>query len=186
MPLPPSECRFYELVVTYDACIADEISIKVGANCSSSLIDPTQGYTGTYGNYSCANEATSTIGFIPQESGLQINLLSQPADPISLCANETYEVEIKNTKTGTVYDIEFDITIPSDGIQFVPNTFYFSYPYDAVTPTQVSDPVFVGTSANGNVYRFNLKRFKFQFRHRQWLNWSTRNQSCRQPCLLAF
>ena len=153
MPLTPSECRFYEIEVTYTNCTADQIDVRVGANCSNNLIDPDQGYTG---GYTCTNESSSTLSFIPQESGLQINLLSQPPDPIPLCSNETYELEIKNTKTGAVYDIEFDITLPSEGIEFVTSSFEFSYPYDEVSPTAVIDPIYIETNANGDVYRFQL------------------------------
>ncbi|MGB0930166.1 MAG: hypothetical protein ACPGVB_05290, partial [Chitinophagales bacterium] len=156
MPFTPSECRFYELIVSYSNCSPDGVEVTVGGNCGSNLIDPDQGYTGTFGTYSCANQAAASLSFIPQEAGIQINLLTLPEDPIDLCADETYELEIKNTKTGTVYDPILEITLPTPGISFVSGSFEFAYPYDDATPATVADPVFVGSTAQGDVYRFNL------------------------------
>lgn len=154
-PFTPLTCRYYEVNATYNSCVQDQVTVKMAGNCGDPLIDPLTGYTGNFGTYNCLNEVSTVLDLFPQDPSLQINLLTQPSPPNNLCSPLEYVLELKNVAKGYLYDIDFDIFLPADGLEFVPGSFMLEYPI-GTGYTAIAAPNFVGTSAQGDQYNYFL------------------------------
>ncbi|MEO1408455.1 MAG: gliding motility-associated C-terminal domain-containing protein [Bacteroidota bacterium] len=85
---------------------------------------------------------------------IDADLIDEPDDDITLCDVNTIEILVKNTQRGNVFDVTTDLILPLQGASLVPGSVEIAYPADAAYQAALADPVLVGTSNKGNIYRY--------------------------------
>ncbi len=128
--IPGGDCKTIRLVASYSSCAADSLSLELGWDCidyPTNLTDLNQCDIPTF---------LSVVPLDAQMAATLTNLAATPINPampatgnynentIVMCEPFPVEFTIISSGPGTIYDINFDITIPGfgAGLEYVPNS----------------------------------------------------------------
>jgi len=144
------DCRMFRITAEYSTCEIDKAIVRFNWNCADDFTGPDNFL------YGCEpSEEIVELSLYPQESAIQANL-TDLSDTIALCEDGFFEIEFKNVKKGNVYDIVFQIIVPFNGVDFVPNSFEIAYPISAAYTPIGFNPTVVDTLQYGFVYQYDM------------------------------
>ncbi|MBK8443017.1 MAG: hypothetical protein IPL35_06215 [Sphingobacteriales bacterium] len=142
-------CREIELSATYSTCVLDTIDVKSGWDCNAANFINPDADGGCFGI-----QIPAQLQLQPEPTSIQASLVTY-SDTIAVCDEAYFEVEFKNVSLGTVYDVNFDVVIPLQGAEIIPNSIEFAYTTEAPwIPLNLTNLQPIESTILGNVYRF--------------------------------
>jgi len=139
-------CRLFELRATFSSCESTEFEVFAHHYCDAypaSISDLVSECN--------ANIPSMQLALNPQAANLQINLISSPPSPVSLCEPLVYELKILNAGIGTALQLSVMLELPEIGTNILNGVSEFRIGNAPYAP--LSDPVRIpGT----NRYAWNL------------------------------
>lgn len=128
-----STSKSYTITANYGSCSLDTLYVYAGWNCG--------GYPASIGDYPCALD-TFLLKVDPKPGNAQLNVNSTPANPVTICTDLTYDLQVSSVQMANVEDIVIDIIHPGGGIDFVTGSAELEYPLNSGYAT-ISDPASV-------------------------------------------
>ena len=103
-------CRLFELRATFNNCEKTEFEVFAHHYCDAY---PTS--IQTLASECNANAPSMLLALDPQAANLQVNLVSSPPSPVSLCEPLAYELKILNAGIGTALQLFVALELPEIG-----------------------------------------------------------------------
>ncbi len=145
---PGDICNTYVVTASFNECGTFPLVARTGWNCTE--FDDVDW---TPLDYAPCSEDTVNLSVTTLQGALDAEVLSQPTDSVQLCDTLTYEILVRNTDLGNVYDMNNQFFLPLLGLDFVPNSFEAAYtPSNTFVP--ISDPTLLSITPRGESYQF--------------------------------
>ena len=140
----------YTICAEANGCDTSKLVVKSGYGCS--------GYPSSINDYDCPMETTLTG--IPLKSEVQVEVLEEPALPVTLCENHSIKVKISSAQAAYLDNPVLDIIVPQgSGIS---GDITVEYPsgsgnIEVVTPVITGSVYKINIENHSNVSQYGLK-----------------------------
>ncbi len=142
-------CNEYLITASVDRCGLFPFVVRSGWNCTA--YDEADW---TPDLYAPCLEDTINLSLESLEGALDAEVTTQPTELVDLCTVIDYEILIRNTDLGSIYDIKTEFFLPLVGLDFVPNSFELAYTSNAAS-VPIPDPTLEGITIRGENYVFD-------------------------------
>ncbi|MGB1217171.1 MAG: hypothetical protein ACPG5P_04805, partial [Saprospiraceae bacterium] len=145
---PEDICNLYVIKAVLDECGSFDLTARTGWNCS-----PYDEPNWTPSLYAPCTSDSLTLSVTTLEGSIDAEVTSQPTSEVELCEVMEYEILVRNTDEGYIYDMVTEIYFPLVGVEFVPNSFEITYTPSGTSAT-IPDPTLQGTTIRGITYEY--------------------------------
>ncbi len=142
-------CNTYLVKATVNTCGTSNLTARTGWNCTP-YTDPTWNPE----DYPPCSDLQLPLSVIALDPFLDANIVEQPTVDPAICDTSRIAILLRNTQRGAAFDVNTQIILPGEGMNFVPGSFEIAYPSNAPFVPVAADPAFVGTESRGDVYEF--------------------------------
>lgn len=142
-------CNTYIVKAIVNNCGTTNLTARSGWNCAA-YTDPTWNPE----DYPPCSDLQLPLSVIALDPFLDANIVEQPAINPDICDTSRIAILLRNTQRGAAFDVNTQIILPGEGMNFVPGSFEVAYPSNAPFVPVLSDPVFVETETRGDIYEF--------------------------------
>lgn len=142
-------CNNYLLKALVEECGTADATASFGWNCLP--------YTDTLFNpmaYPPCSPITIDLQVSTFDPFIDANIINQPAGPVALCDTVILDILVRNTDVGSLFDLRSEFVLPYMGATLVSGGMGYAYPPSAPFQPMSSDPVFVETTMQGDVYEY--------------------------------
>jgi gliding motility-associated-like protein len=141
-------CNIVRIKALVNNCGTTNFHTSVGWNCAP--------YSDPFWNpedYPPCNDLTLQHSVTNLDPLLDANIIAQDNNP-NICDTITIDVLLRNTDQGRVYDLVSQIILPPLGATLATGGISFAYPSGAAFLPVATDPVYIGTNLQGDIYQF--------------------------------
>ncbi len=145
-----------------DICNVIEIKALIG-DCGESKVDINSGWncaqpTDSLWNPSLYPPCTDLTveGVVTTEAPfLDANFVNQSLNKPGVCDSTVFEILLRNTDLGKVFDVRTRITLPLLGATYIPSKVEVAYPSSAPFHTTTGVPTVVGVNERGRTFEYS-------------------------------
>ncbi|MBL7816456.1 MAG: gliding motility-associated C-terminal domain-containing protein [Saprospiraceae bacterium] len=142
-------CNVVEIKAVIGDCGESHVDINSGWNC----VKPTQ----TDWNPTLYPPCTDLTveGIVTTEAPfLDANFINQSLNKPGICDSTVFEILLRNTDLGTVYDVRTRIILPLLGATYIPDRVEVAYPSSAPYHPAAGVPTVVGLNERGRIFQY--------------------------------
>jgi gliding motility-associated-like protein len=143
-------CNVLEIKALVKDCGITNLDINAGWNC----IRPTDTAWSPL-NYLPCVDLTIPAQVSIEAPFLDAQFINQSLDKPGVCDSTVYEIILRNTDLGRVFDVRTQIQLPILGATFIPSGVQVAYPPSAPYRNATGVPRVVGMNQRGRIYQFD-------------------------------
>ena len=142
-------CNVIEIKGFIGDCGQSSIDINSGWNCIKPK-DPQWNPT----LYAPCTDLTIQSTVSLEAPFLDANFINQSLNKPGICDSTVFEILLRNTDLGKVYDVRTQITLPLLGATYIPTTVEVAYPPSAPYHLATGVPTVVGLNERGRIFQY--------------------------------
>ncbi len=142
-------CNVVEITAVSGDCGDSKIDINSGWNCikpTDPLWNPTQ--------YLPCTDLTIQATLTKEAPFLDANFINQSLNKPGICDSTVFEILLRNTDLGKVFDVRTRIVLPLLGATYIPSRVEVAYPSSAPYHLATGVPSVVGLTERGRVFQY--------------------------------
>lgn len=142
-------CNIVEIKAISKDCGQSNIDINSGWNCikpTDPLWNPTQ--------YLPCTDLTIPALVTKEAPFLDANFINQSLNKPGICDSTVFEILLRNTDLGSVYDVRTRIILPLLGATYIPTRVEVAYPPSAPYHLTTGVPSVVGLTERGRIFQY--------------------------------
>lgn len=142
-------CNIVEIKAVSKDCGQSNIDINSGWNCikpTDPLWNPTQ--------YFPCTDLTIQALVTKEAPFLDANFINQSLNKPGICDSTVFEILLRNTDLGSVFDVRTRIILPILGATYIPTRVEVAYPPSAPYHLTTGVPTVVGMTERGRIFQY--------------------------------